>query len=126
MPEIALALPLVDRLRADLGAEVAILHSGLGEGERADAWRRIRAGAVEVVVGTRIAVLAPLPDVGLVIVDEEHDAAFKSDRTPRIQARDLAVTLGRLAGAAVILGSATPSVETYGLARRAANGGSLT
>jgi primosomal protein N' (replication factor Y) len=117
VPEIALALPLVDRLRAQLGAEVVILHSGLGEGERADAWRRIRAGAVEVVVGTRLAVLAPLPDVGLVIVDEEHDAAFKSDRTPRIQARDLAVTLGRLAGAAVILGSATPSVETYGLAR---------
>ena len=118
VPEIALALPLVDRLRADLRAEVVIFHSGLGEGERADAWRRIRAGAAEVVVGTRIAVLAPLPDVGLVIVDEEHDAAYKSDRTPRIQARDLAVTLGRLAGAAVILGSATPSVETYGLARR--------
>jgi primosomal protein N' (replication factor Y) len=117
VPEIALALPLVDRLRAELGAEVTIFHSGLGEGERADAWRRIRAGAVEVVVGTRLAVLAPLPDVGLVIVDEEHDAAFKSDRTPRIQARDLAVTLGRLAGAAVILGSATPSVETYGLSR---------
>ena len=117
VPEIALALPLVDRLRAELGAEVTILHSGLGEGERADAWRRIRAGAVEVLVGTRLAVLAPLPDVGLVVVDEEHDAAFKSDRTPRIQARDLAVTLGRLAGAAVILGSATPSVETYGLAR---------
>ena len=117
VPEIALALPLVDRLRSELGAEVAILHSGLGDGQRADAWRRIRAGAVEVVVGTRLAVLAPLPDVGLVIVDEEHDAAFKSDRTPRIQARDLAVTLGRLAGAAVILGSATPSVETYGLAR---------
>lgn len=118
VPEIALALPLVDRLRAELRAEVVILHSGLGEGERADAWRRIRAGAAEVVVGTRTAVLAPLPDVGLVIVDEEHDAAFKSDRTPRIQARDLAVTLGSLAGAAVILGSATPSVETYGLARR--------
>ena len=120
VPEIALALPLVDRLRAELGAEVVLLHSGLGEGERADAWRRIRAGAAEVVVGTRLAVLAPLPDVGLVIVDEEHDAAFKSDRTPRIQARDLAVTLGRLAGAAVILGSATPSVETYGLARAGA------
>ncbi len=118
VPEIALALPLVDRLRAELQAEVVILHSGLGEGERADAWRRIRAGAAEVVVGTRVAVLAPLPDVGLVIVDEEHDAAFKSDRTPRIQARDLAVALGRLAGAAVILGSATPSVESYGLARR--------
>jgi primosomal protein N' (replication factor Y) len=117
VPEIALALPLVDRLRTELGAEVAMLHSGLGEGQRADAWRRIRGGAVDVVVGTRLAIQAPLPDVGLVIVDEEHDPAFKSDRTPRIQARDLAVTLGRLAGAAVILGSATPSVETYGLAR---------
>ena len=95
VPEIALATPLVDRLRATWRAEVAVLHSGLGEGERADEWRRIRAGDVDVVVGTRTAVLAPLADVGLVIVDEEHDAAYKSDRTPRFQARDLAVTLGR-------------------------------
>ena len=117
VPEIALALPLVDRLRADLGAEVAVVHSGLGEGERADAWRRIRAGAVDVVVGTRTAVLAPLADVGIVIVDEEHEATYKSDRTPRFQARDLAIHLGALAGAAVVLGSATPSVESVGLAR---------
>ena len=80
VPEIALSLPLVDRLRAELGAEVTILHSGLGEGERADAWRRIRAGVVEVVVGTRLAVLAPFPDVGLVIVDEEHDASRATGR----------------------------------------------
>jgi len=117
VPEIALALPLVDRLRADLGAEVAVVHSGLGEGERADAWRRIRAGAVDVVVGTRTAVLAPLADVGIVVVDEEHVATYKSDRTPRFQARDLAIHLGALAGAAVVLGSATPSVESVGLAR---------
>jgi primosomal protein N' (replication factor Y) len=117
VPEVALALPLVDRLRADLGAEVAVLHSALGEGERADAWRRIRAGAVDVVVGTRIAVLAPLADVGVVVVDEEHEATYKSDRTPRYQARDVAVRLGALAGAAVVLGSATPSVESIGLAR---------
>ena len=117
VPEIALALPLVDRLRADLGAEVAVVHSGLGEGERADAWRRIRAGVVDVVVGTRTAVLAPLADVGLVVVDEEHEATYKSDRTPRIQARDVAVRLGALAGAPVILGSATPSVESEGRAR---------
>ncbi len=117
VPEIALALPLVDRLRADLGAEVAVVHSGLGEGERADAWRRIRAGAVDVVVGTRTAVLAPLAEVGLVVVDEEHEATYKSDRTPRFQARDLAVRLAALAGAAVILGSATPSVESEGRAR---------
>ncbi len=117
VPEIALALPLVDRLRADLGAEVAVVHSGLGEGERADAWRRIRAGVVDVVVGTRTAVLAPLATVGLVVVDEEHEATYKSDRTPRIQARDVAVRLGALAGAPVILGSATPSVESEGRAR---------
>jgi primosomal protein N' (replication factor Y) len=117
VPEIALALPLVDRLRADLGAEVAVVHSGLGEGERADAWRRIRSGTVDVVVGTRTAALAPLADVGIIVVDEEHEATYKSDRTPRFQARDLAVRLGALAGAAVVLGSATPSVESVGLAR---------
>jgi primosomal protein N' (replication factor Y) len=117
VPEIALAMPLVDRLRADLDAEIAILHSGLGEGERADEWRRIRAGGADVVVGTRIALTAPLADIGLIVVDEEHEAAYKSDRTPRLQARDAAVALGRLAGAAVVLGSATPSVESVGRAR---------
>ena len=117
VPEIALALPLVDRLRADLDARVAVLHSGLSDGERADEWRRIRRGDVDVVVGTRLAVLAPLREVGLIVVDEEHDAAYKSDRTPRLQARDAAIELGRLAGAPVVLGSATPSVETEGRAR---------
>ena len=73
VPEIALALPLVDRLRADLDARIALVHSGLGDGERADEWRRIRAGDVDIVVGTRLAVVAPLADVGVVIVDEEHD-----------------------------------------------------
>jgi primosomal protein N' (replication factor Y) len=117
VPEIALAMPLVDRLRADLDAEIALLHSGLGEGERADEWRRIRAGEVHVVVGTRTAMTAPLADIGLIVVDEEHDAAYKSDRTPRLQARDAALALARLAGAAVVLGSATPSVETVGRVR---------
>lgn len=117
VPEIALALPLVDRLRAELEATVAILHSGLGDGERADEWRRIRAGDVGVVVGTRLAALAPLDAVGLIVVDEEHDPAYKSDRTPRFQARDLAIRLGELAGAAVVLGSATPAVETEGRVR---------
>jgi primosomal protein N' (replication factor Y) len=118
VPEIALATPLVDRLRADLDAEIALVHSGLGDGERADEWRRIRAGAAQIVVGTRLAVLAPLADVGLVIVDEEHEAAYKSDRTPRVQARDAALELARQAGAAVILGSATPAVDTVGRADR--------
>lgn len=117
VPEIALAIPLVDRLRAELGAEIGLVHSGLSDGERADEWRRIRAGAVDVVVGTRLAVLAPVEALGLVIVDEEHDPAYKSDRTPRLQARDTAMTLGALSGAAVILGSATPAVESEGRAR---------
>jgi primosomal protein N' (replication factor Y) len=94
-----------------------VLHSALSDGERADEWRRIRRGEVDVVVGTRLAVLAPLADVGLIVVDEEHDPAYKSDRTPRLQARDTAIELGRLAGAPVVLGSATPSVETEGRAR---------
>ena len=117
VPEISLALPLVDRLRADVDARIALVHSGLGDGERADEWRRIRGGEADIVVGTRLAVLAPLPDVGLVIVDEEHEAAYKSDRTPRLQARDVAIELARQAGAAVVLGSATPAVDSLGLAR---------
>ena len=116
VPEIALALPLVDRLRADLAARVALVHSGLGDGERADEWRRIRAGDVDIVAGTRLAVGSPLADVGLVIVDEEHDAAYKSDRTPRLVARDAAIRLAELAGAACVLGSATPAVDTFGRA----------
>jgi primosomal protein N' (replication factor Y) len=117
VPEIALAMPLVDRLRADLRARVAVLHSGLGDGERADEWRRIRAGEVDIVAGTRLAALAPLADVGVVIVDEEHEGTYKSDRTPRLQARDTAIRLAELAGAATILGSATPAVDSVGRAR---------
>ncbi|MFL5684674.1 MAG: primosomal protein N' [Chloroflexota bacterium] len=116
VPEISMAMPLVDRLRSDLDVRVALVHSGLGDGERADEWRRIRAGDVDIVVGTRLAVVAPLADVGLVIVDEEHDAAYKSDRTPRLQARDSAIRLGELATAAVVLGSATPAVDSLGRA----------
>ena len=116
VPEIALATPLLDRLRHDLGIHPALLHSALSEGERADEWRRIREDDAEVVVGTRMAVLAPLGDPGVIVVDEEHDAGYKSDRTPRFQARDVAMELGRLAGAPVILGSATPDVVTLGRA----------
>lgn len=114
VPEIALATPLIDRLRHDLAVDVAMLHSAMGEGERADEWRRITTGDALVVVGTRMAVLAPPPRLGLVIVDEEHDPAYKSDRTPRYQARDTAVALGRLAQAPVVLGSATPDIVTLG------------
>ncbi|MGI8929571.1 MAG: replication restart helicase PriA [Candidatus Limnocylindrales bacterium] len=118
VPEIALVMPLLERLQHDVGTELALLHSALSEGERGDEWRRIRSGEARVVVGTRIAVLAPLADVGVIVVDEEHDAAYKSERTPRYQARDLAVELGRLAAAPVLLGSATPDVVSLGRARR--------
>ncbi|MFI5261093.1 MAG: primosomal protein N' [Candidatus Limnocylindrales bacterium] len=122
VPEIALATPLLDRLRTDLGVPIALLHSGLSDGERADEWRRVREGEVAVVVGTRTAVLAPLADPGLIIVDEEHDGAYKADRTPRFQARDAALALGELAGAVVVLASATPDVVTWA----AATEGTLT
>jgi primosomal protein N' (replication factor Y) len=118
VPEIALASPLIDRLRHDLGVDVATLHSALGEGERGDEWRAIAAGRSRVVVGTRMAVLSPPEPLGLVIVDEEHDPAYKSDRTPRYQARDVALALGELARAPVVLGSATPDVVSVGLVRQ--------
>jgi primosomal protein N' (replication factor Y) len=121
VPEVALATPLLDRLRTETAEEVAVLHAGLGEGERADEWRRIRSGTVGVVVGTRTALLAPLADPGVIIVDEEHDPSYKSDRTPRFQARDMAIELGRLASAPVVLSSATPDVVTIGRAE----GGSI-
>ena len=120
VPEIALATPLLDRLQHDLGEDVAMLHSAMGDGERADEWRRIREGEARVVVGTRVAVLSPPEPLGLVVVDEEHDAAYKSDRTPRYQARDVAVALGGLAQVPVILGSATPDISSIGLARAGA------
>lgn len=116
VPEVALATPLLDRLRTETAEEVAVLHAGLGEGERADEWRRIRDGSVSVVVGTRTALLAPLADIGVIVVDEEHDPSYKSDRTPRFQARDMAIELGRLASAPVVLSSATPDVVTVGRA----------
>jgi primosomal protein N' (replication factor Y) len=117
VPEIALALPLVDRLRHDLASDPIVLHSGLGEGQRADEWRRLRADPAPVVVGTRMAVLAPIADPGVIVVDEEHDAAYKSDRTPRLHARDVALELGALAGCPVVLGSATPDIVSIGRAR---------
>jgi primosomal protein N' (replication factor Y) (superfamily II helicase) len=99
--------------RARFGDRVAIQHSGLSIGERHDLWHRIRGGDVDVVVGTRSAVFAPLSSPGLIIVDEEHDASYKQDETPRYHGRDVAVVRGRLDGALVVLGSATPSMESY-------------
>jgi primosomal protein N' (replication factor Y) (superfamily II helicase) len=117
VPEIALATPLIDRLRHDLDTDVAMLHSAMSDGERADEWRRVATGEAAVLVGTRMAVLSPPDPLGIVVVDEEHDPAYKSDRTPRYQARDVAVALGALAGVPVVLGSATPDIVSVGRAR---------
>ena len=113
VPEIGLTPLLARRLRARFGEVLALLHSGLSEGERYDEWRRIREGRVDVVLGARSAVFAPLPGLGLIVVDEEHDASYKQDESPRYNGRDLAIMRGKMAGAVVVLGSATPSMESY-------------
>lgn len=113
VPEIALTPVFSRQLRAAFGATVAILHSGLSQGERFDEWRRIRAGEARVAIGTRSAVFAPLKNIGLVIVDEEHDAAYRQWESPFYNARDVAVMRANLAGAVAVLGSATPAMETF-------------
>ena len=113
VPEISLTHQLVDRIRARFGERVAVLHSGLSDGERWDEWRRIARGDVAIVVGARSAVFAPLPHLGLVVVDEEHDAAFKQEDGIRYNGRDVAVMRAKLAGCPAVLGSATPAVETF-------------
>jgi primosomal protein N' (replication factor Y) len=112
VPEISLTPQLLRRFRARLGDRVEVIHSGLGESERERAWHRVRGGACPVLLGTRSAVFAPLPSLGLVIVDEEHDASFKQIEGLRYSARDLAIVRAKRASCPVILGSATPSLET--------------
>jgi primosomal protein N' (replication factor Y) len=113
VPEIALTPSVAALFRAAFDDRVAIQHSGLSDGERHDQWHRIRRGAVDVVVGTRSAVFAPLTRVGVIIVDEEHDTSYKQEETPRYHGRDVAVVRGRGAKALVVLGSATPAMESY-------------
>jgi primosomal protein N' (replication factor Y) len=113
VPEIALTPAAVEAFRAAFGARVAVQHSGLSDGERHDQWHRIRRGDVDVVVGTRSAVFAPLSSIGLVVVDEEHDSSYKQEESPRYNGRDVAVVRARQAGALAVLGSATPSMESY-------------
>ena len=117
VPEIALAPALAERFRYVFGSRVAIQHSGLTAGERHDQWHRIRQGEVDVVVGTRSAVFSPIEDLGLIVVDEEHDASYKQEESPRYHGRDAAIVRGRQANVLVVLGSATPSMETYNNAK---------
>jgi primosomal protein N' (replication factor Y) len=113
VPEIALTPAVVWLFRSAFHDRVAIQHSGLSDGERHDQWQRIRNGEVAIVVGTRSAVFAPVQNVGLIVVDEEHDASYKQDESPRYNGRDVAIVRGQRANALVVLGSATPSLETY-------------
>src|SRR5262249_54615014 len=112
VPEIALTPLLVRAAVARFGDTVSVLHSELSVGERHDQWWRIREGDSRVVVGARSAVFAPIPELGLIVVDEEHEASYKQEESPRYNARDVAVMRGTLEGAVVVLGSATPSVES--------------
>ena len=122
VPEIALTAQVVARFVARFGDRVALLHSHLSAGERYDEWRRVLDGTADVVVGSRSALFAPLPKIGLIVVDEEQEPSYKQASAPRYHAVDTALELGRLTGAAVVLGSATPRVVTYA----AAKGGALT
>jgi primosomal protein N' (replication factor Y) len=113
VPEIGLTPAVAADLHQIFGEEVAILHSALSDKERAQQWHRIKSGEARMVVGTRSAVFAPVPDLALIIVDEEHDSSYKQEETPRYHARDIAVVRAKMANAAVVLGSATPSLESY-------------
>ncbi|MFQ5343853.1 MAG: primosomal protein N', partial [Anaerolineae bacterium] len=113
VPEISLTPQTVQRFAARFPGRVTVAHSGLALGERYDGWRRARAGEVDIVIGSRSAVFAPLRRLGLIAIDEEHEWSYKQDRTPRYHARDVALRRADREGACVILGSATPSVESY-------------
>jgi len=113
LPEIALTPQFCAVFRGRFGNDVAVLHSGLSEIERYDTWNRIRTGRLHIAIGPRSALFAPVQNLGLIVVDEEHDSSFKQDETPRYNARDMALVLGKFENCPVILGSATPSMESF-------------
>ena len=116
LPEIALTTQVMNIFKSRFGDEVAVLHSALSAGERFDEWVRIQSGEARIVLGARSAVFAPLENIGLVIVDEEHEPSYKQDNPPRYHGRDVAIQRARQWNAALVLGSATPSIETFALA----------
>jgi len=118
VPEIGLTPAAAARLQATFGEQAAILHSGLTAGERAGQWHRIRKGEARIVVGTRSAVFAPVQNLALIVVDEEQDPSYKQEETPRYHGRDVAILRAQQAGAAVVLGSATPALESFYNAQR--------
>ena len=118
VPEIALTPQVVARFRARFGDNLAVVHSGLADADRHAMWTRLRRGEVRVAIGARSALFAPVPNLGLLLVDEEHDGSFKQEEGVRYHARDMALLRGYRAGAVVVLGSATPSMESVGLAQK--------
>ncbi|MBO5364925.1 MAG: primosomal protein N' [Clostridia bacterium] len=113
VPEISLTPQMVERFVSRFGSGVAVMHSGLSQGERFDQWQKMRRGEVDVVVGARSAVFAPFENIGIIILDEEHESSYKSEIAPRYHAREVAFRRGRKHGAPVLLASATPSVESF-------------
>ena len=113
VPEISLTPQTVARFRARFGDQVAVLHSALSVGERFDAWRQLRSGRRRIAVGARSALFAPVSDLGVIVVDEEHDGSYKQSESPRYQARDMAVVRSAQEGALCVLGSATPALESW-------------
>ena len=112
VPEISLTPQMTERFIARFGEKVAILHSGLSNGEKYDEWRKVERGEAQVVVGARSAIFAPLKNLGVIIIDEEHEASYKQDSNPRYHARDVAILRAQYNQAALVLGSATPSLES--------------
>ncbi|MCL2580424.1 MAG: primosomal protein N' [Oscillospiraceae bacterium] len=117
VPEISLTTQTMESFHARFGGRVAVLHSGLSLGERMDEWRRIKSGGADIVVGTRSAVFAPMSNIGLIVIDEEQEHSYKSDKSPRFHAREIARARCRQQGALLLLASATPSIESYHAAK---------
>lgn len=118
VPEIALTSQITDRFYRRFGSTVAVVHSALSMGERLDEWRRIKRGDAKIIVGARSAVFAPCLNLGLIIIDEEHESSYKSETTPRYHAKNIAMMRGKINGCKVVFASATPSVESYYMARQ--------
>src|SRR5690606_17153325 len=118
VPEISLTPQMTLRFKERFGDLVAVLHSGLSAGEKYDEWRKIQRGEVKVVVGARSAIFAPFRNLGLIILDEEHESSYKQDDSPRYHARDMAIWRSQYHNCPVILGSATPSLESYARAQK--------
>ncbi|MCF6137053.1 primosomal protein N' [Pseudalkalibacillus berkeleyi] len=118
VPEISLTPQMVHRFKGRFGSEVAVLHSGLSVGEKYDEWRKIQRKEAKVVVGARSAIFAPFQNIGIIIIDEEHESSYKQEENPRYHARDIAIERGRFHQCPVVLGSATPTLESYARAKK--------